>query len=173
VRNGRQGVAVTAGKRVFVSHSRFSAISLMTFNIEPNADGGGAQTVGFSDNLVGTGPRQQLLGVVGAGPVDDVTLSRNQLTGKAFTVLIRAPEGTRRSNFVITDNVSDTPLWITNGSAIVASDVIGLTVSGNHQALTGPEMSLADVSNSCQVSISGNEFPGGVAEATIKPTACP
>jgi hypothetical protein len=166
-------VAVTAGDGVTVDHSSFSAISLMTFNIEPNGTGFGASNITFRDNSVGTGPRQQLMGIVGSGPVDSVLLSRNVLTGKSLTVLVNAPSGTRRHNIVISDNTSDTPLWINQGSAMVVGSVDGITITGNTQELAGPGMSLAYVTDSCAITISGNSYPGGVAEASIQPAACP
>ena len=40
--------------------------------------------------------------------------------------------------------------------------VDGLTVTGNTVPLSGQNMALASVAESCGVNVSGNSFPGGV-----------
>lgn len=138
-RNGRQGVAVVAGQRVTVKFSTLSAIALMTFDMEPNGAAGGAKNIDLVNNTLGTGPRQQALGIVGGGTVQGVNLSRNTLTGKALTVWVQADaDGGRRTNIWVRNNVSDTAL--TAGYAIDATGVDGLTVTNNTQPITGTAM---------------------------------
>lgn len=135
-RNGRQGVSVVAGQRVTVDFTTLAAIALMTFDMEPNGVDGGAKNVDLVDNTIGTGPRQQALGVVGGGTVQGINLSRNTLNGKALTVWVQADtDGGRRSNVWVRNNVSDTAL--STGYAIDATGVDGLTVTNNTQPITG------------------------------------
>lgn len=133
-RNGRQGVAVVDAAGVTVQSSTFSAISLMTFNVEPNV-GDSVSSVAFKNNSVGTGPRQQLLGVVGHGPVNGVSLTGNTLTNKPIQVWLDSADDFRIKNVTVTNNTSDTAL--THGWMVEAVSVDTLTVTGNHQVLDG------------------------------------
>jgi hypothetical protein len=172
MRNGRQGVAMVDGQDMAVDHSKFSAIALMTFDVEPNP-GDAVRNVSVVDNAIGTGPRQQALGVVGHGPVNGVTMTGNTLTGKPLTVILDSASDLRLANITVSNNTSDTGLWITNGASIVAVDVDGLTATGNHQRLDGPGMSFAHISGSCTVSVWNNTYPGGISQAVIDPYPCP
>lgn len=135
-RNGRQGVSVVAGQRVTVDTTILTAIALMTFDMEPNGATGGAKNVDIVSNTLGTGPRQQALGIVGGGTVSDITFSSNTLTSKALTVWVQADQdGGRRTDIAVQNNTSDTALAA--GYAIDATGVDGLTVTGNTQPITG------------------------------------
>ena len=52
--NGRQAIAVVAGRRVLVEHVHFDGIGMNVLDIEPNSGRGGALRIVFRDNTVGT-----------------------------------------------------------------------------------------------------------------------
>lgn len=150
-RNGRQGVAAVYVDGLTFSHGVFDDISLMTFNVEPNP-GCSVANVEFSDNDVRYGPRQQLLGLVGHGPIDRVTLARNILAGKAITVWAESADATRRmTNIIVSDNVSDTPLA---NYMVDAFRVDGLVVTNNTQPLAGGQF--RHTTDCTAVNFSGN-----------------
>jgi hypothetical protein len=139
-RNGRMGVAIVAARDVVVERVRFDAIALFPFDIEPDADTGGAIGVAFQDNSVGTYGRSNLFtpyffaaeGAAGA-PVRDVTVTRNRVTGGT---LASAADRPNRSDFTFTDNESLVPA---EGPVLRFAGVDGLTLSGNIQPLaSGP-----------------------------------
>ena len=59
------------------------------------------------DNTVGKG-RLLFVASHGQGPVDNIVISGNHLQGHTLTIDAVPPEGRRRSNWIITNNVSDT-----------------------------------------------------------------
>jgi hypothetical protein len=169
-RNGRQGVAITAGQDVTVDHTGFDATGLMTFDIEPNGEDGGADHVSIVNNWVAGGFRE-FFGVVGFGSVSNVVVSHNTLTAKALTVLVTTP-GQRRTGIVITGNTSDLAYRRKGGAPMQFEGVDNLTVTGNVQPL-GPNMTLARVAKSCSVDVSRNHAPGGAGEVSLRPYSCP
>jgi hypothetical protein len=168
---GRMGVAVTAGRNVLVETSNVSRIGLSAFDIEPDGAGFGAHNVTFTNNRVGSVYHYVFL-AYGNGPVDDVTVSYNRLRGEGMRMAVLPTPGQRRSNVTIIGNVSETGYYEYNGAAMNFVRVDGLTVTGNAAPLSAPKMALASVSESCNVNISGNSFPGGVVEARISPYSC-
>lgn len=172
MRSGRMAIAVTAGRNVLVETSRFSDIGMNTFDIEPNGAGFGADNVTFTRNRVGPASDAVLV-ALGNGPVSDVTFSHNTLGAQGMEIAVLAPRHQRRSNFRIISNSSDTGVYQPGGSAMDFARVDGLTVRQNTAPLSGPNMALAWVSDSCKVNISRNSFSGGVVEARIAPAKCP
>jgi hypothetical protein len=170
-RNGRMGVAVTAGRDVRVETSSFSQIALSVFDVEPNGAGFGAQNIAFTNNQVGSA-YDYVFVATGDGPVDGVTVSFNTLIGKGMHMGVFAPVGQRRSNMTITGNVSDAGYYEGNGAAMYFVRVDGLTVTNNTAPLSGPNMALVSGSESCNVNVSGNSYPGGVEETRISPYSC-
>jgi Right handed beta helix region len=170
-RNGRQGVAITAGQDVTVDHTSFDATGLMTFDIEPNGEDGGADRVSIVNNWVAGGFRE-FFGVVGLGSVSNVVVSHNTLIAKALTVLVATP-GQRRTGIMITGNTSDLAYRQRDGAPMQFEGVDSLTVTGNVQSLVGPNMTLARVEKSCSVNVSRNHAPGGTGEVSLRPYDCP
>jgi hypothetical protein len=173
-RNGRMGIAVTAGRNVLVERTSLSQIALTAFDIEPNGAGFGGSNITFVSNRVSGTLTSGFFSAIGDGPVDSVTVSDNTLTGEGMHMTVVAPEGQRRSNITITGNSSDTGYFDPGGAALDFMRVDSITVTGNNIPLSGLDMALAEVSESCNVNISGNSFPGGVVEARIAPySSCP
>jgi hypothetical protein len=168
---GRNGVAVTAARDVVVETSRFAQVGLNAFDVEPNGTGYGGVNLTFRSNEVGSVSRS-IFAALGQGTVDRVTVSYNTVVGRGLYLAAIAPTARRFSNIRILGNSSDTGH---NAPGSVAMDFVridGLTVTGNTVPLSGRTMALADVSESCNVNVSGNRFPGGVAEARIHAYPC-
>jgi hypothetical protein len=170
-RNGRMGVAVTAGRDVLVERTSFSHIALSVFDIEPNGIGFGARNITFANNHVGSA-YDYVFVATGDGPVDGVTVSGNRIAGKGMRMGVFSPPGQRRSNITITGNVSDTGYSDAIGAAMAFAGVDGLSVTRNRAPLSGRDMALASASRSCDVEIAGNAFPGGVTESRVAPYEC-
>jgi hypothetical protein len=170
-RNGRMGVAVTAAQDVVVQGNAFDQIGLSVFDVEPNGTGWGARNVAFAANKVGV-TRDYIFVVTGAGPVDGVSFSGNTVVGNRMKVGAFAWNGERRSNITVADNTSDTGYYEKNGAAMRFRAIDGVTVTGNYAPLASPDTVLAEASDSCAVQVSGNQYPGGVAEARIAAKIC-
>jgi Right handed beta helix region len=170
--SGRNGVAVTAGRDVVVETSQFSGIGLNAFGVEPNGPGFGGTNLTFARNRVGSTARS-ILALLGDGTISGVAFRDNAIVGRGLYLAALAPIGRRYSAVTIAGNTADTGY---NAPGSVAMDFVridGLTVTGNTVPLSGPNMALAYVSESCSVNVSANSFPGGVAEARIHAYACP
>jgi hypothetical protein len=168
---GRNGVLVAAGRDVLVETSRFSEIGLNAFDIEPDDADSGAGNITITHNQVGT-VSASVFAALGDGPVDNVTVSYNTVVGRGMYLAALAPAGRRYSRIAITGNVSDTGYYSPGSVAMDFVRVDGLTVTGNTTPLSGPNMALASVAESCNVNISGNSYPGGVVEARIGAWNC-
>jgi Ca2+-binding RTX toxin-like protein len=168
---GRNGVLVAAGRDVLVETSRFSEIGLNAFDIEPDDADSGAGNITITHNQVGT-VSASVFAALGDGPVDNVTVSYNTVVGRGMYLAALAPAGRRYSGIAITGNVSDTGYYSPGSVAMDFVRVDGLTVTGNTTPLSGPNMALASVAESCNVNISGNSYPGGVVEARIGAWNC-
>jgi hypothetical protein len=176
-RSGRMGVAVTAGHDVLVERTSFAEIGLAVFDVEPNGVQFGARRITFTNNRVVTSNLvrpTELFDIVGDGPVDSVSVSDNTVTGQGTHMMIVALPGQRRSNIAITGN-TNSAAYSRDTSAIDVVGVDGLTIVKNVFPLGLPSMALVDVSQSCNINISGNVFRGGAAEARVHPYngSCP
>jgi hypothetical protein len=172
-RNGRQGIAITAARRVLVEKNELAQIALMTFDVEPNGSPGGAADVRIRHNTVGSGPRQQFLGIGGSGPVDRVVVELNVLVGKALTVLVTSPPGQVRTGIAILENRSDTAYEEPTGAAMLIEGVRGLRIEDNLAPLSARDMALVQLTCTTSATVSGNTYPGGVAQVRTTDTTCP
>jgi Right handed beta helix region len=169
---GRNGVAVTAGRDVLVETSQFGRIGLNAFDVEPNGAGFGGVNLTFARNQIGSTARS-ILALLGDGTIAGVTFRDNAIVGRGLYLAALPPAGRRYSGVTIAGNTADTGYNVPGSVAMDFVRIDGLAVTGNTVPLSGPNMALADVSESCSVHVSGNSFPGGVAEARIHPYACP
>jgi hypothetical protein len=110
---------------------------------------------------------------IGDGPVEDVTIAGNRLTGAGMYMAVMAPPGQRRTRFRIAHNRSDTPYHAPGSAALDFERVDGLTVARNAIAVSGQGVALASVLESCDVAIYGNRVSHGAREARIAPYQCP
>jgi hypothetical protein len=171
-RSGRMGVAVVAGRRVEVKRTRFSRIARTVLDVEPNGAGFGARHVRFVENAAFGELPGGFFSAIGDGPVDDVVIARNTVTGAGMYMAVLAPPGQRRSNIRITGNSSDTGHHAPGSAALDFERVDGLTVARNAIPVSGPNMALASVLESCDVTIAGNLVSRGSREARIAPFGC-
>jgi hypothetical protein len=154
MRNGRQGIAVTDANGVVIEHNDFAETRRSTIDLEPNAPSWRVSDVFVLDNTVGEG-RLLFVASHGQGRVNNVVIARNALTGHALTVDVVAGEGGRRSNWIVDDNTSDTPL---RRRALRFRGVDGVRVRGNRQPVSGEyAVALSDV---CGARITDNDFDG-------------
>jgi Right handed beta helix region len=79
-RNGRQGIAVVAGRDVVIERNTFTDTRRATIDLEPNAPSWGADNIHILDNEVGPG-RLLFVAAGGRGPVNRVVVARNVLRG--------------------------------------------------------------------------------------------
>jgi hypothetical protein len=155
-RNGRQGVAVTAANNVVIERNHFSQMRRSTIDLEPNSRSWRVSNVFILDNTVGKG-RLLFIASHGQGPVDDVVISGNKLEGHALTIDALPPEGARRSNWVITNNVSDETV---NSRPIRLFAIDGVVVRNNTQPVRGGDAGLV-LTDVCGSHVSGNDFGRG------------
>jgi hypothetical protein len=156
LRNGRQGIAVTAATNVVIEHNTFNDTRRSTIDLEPNARSWHVTNVFVLDNNVGKG-RLLFVASHGQGPVDNVVISGNQLKGHALTIDALAPGYQRRSNWVVTDNVSNTTV---HSRPLRFGGINGLVVSGNTQRVTGDQPGVV-LTGDCGARVTGNRFGNG------------
>ena len=139
--NGRMGVAIVAGKAVYVERVRFDDIAILVFDIEPNVASGGARDVYLRDNTIGSyGHSSVYTGYFFAANgnsdaiVDNVVISRNVVEDGTLKTLIEKPN---RRNIVVQGNTSRVT---TGGPVMRFTGVSGVTVTGNVQPLSSGEL---------------------------------
>lgn len=143
--NGRNGVAVIAGRNVTVQRVTFDESGYCTLDVEANDSTEGAANVKFLDNLVGTWGDVFFAADGAAGSVvDGVTVSGNRVTGSSLATDVTVA---RRQDIVFTNNASTVAA---DGPVLKFAHVDGLTVSGNSQPLRSG--SLAAIVDSTNVS---------------------
>jgi len=151
-RNGRQGIAVVAAADVIIEHNQFDQTRRSTIDLEPNARSWHVSDVFVLNNTVGKG-RLLFVASHGQGPVDDIVISGNQLKGHALTIDVVSPENKRRSNWIITNNTSDTTV---HSRPLRFAGIDGLMIQGNTQRVDG-EQAVA-LSQVCGARVQNNNF---------------
>jgi hypothetical protein len=170
-RIGRNGVAVTAGDDIRVERVTTNAIGYITFDVEPNVGvGWGSQRVSFTNNTIGS-YRYDAYAIIENAPITDQVFSNNRIVadkGLRIGVVARGRD-VRARNVTISGNSSVNATW---PAAMNLQDVDGLTVTGNTVPLSAG--TFAAVENSCNVNVSGNNYPGGTSEVAIinTPSSC-
>jgi Right handed beta helix region len=167
-RNGRQGVAVTAGRNIVIERNTIAETRRATFDLEPNTSKGGVKNVFILDNEVGPG-RLLFLASHGNGPVDDIVISGNNLVGRALTVSVAAPANARRARFWINDNLSDKG----NGPTPIAfENVDDVVVRNNAQIVTREGVAGVGLRDVCGAAVDSNNFGIGVPQTVVGGTEC-
>jgi Right handed beta helix region len=167
-RNGRQGIAVVAGRDVVIERNTFTDTRRATIDLEPNSPSWGADNVHIIDNEIGPG-RLLFVAAGGRGPVNRVVVARNVLRGHLLNLWVIPPDGDHRQRFWVVDNTSDTgaarpPLQFTRADGVI--------VSGNRQPMTKPGEALVQAVDSCDVSVTGNDTKPGTRALTGGSRAC-
>ncbi len=163
--NGRQGVAVVDGDNVTVEDCTIRATARSVIDLEPAH--GLVRTVHVRNNRV-DGYVNFLLAAVGAGTgVQDVWLEHNQVKGgRGVSVYIGTERSTRTGIHVI-DNRGDGPSSGYQGALMRFTRFDGIEVRGNHQPVA-PGTTPVVLHNSCNATVSGNEFGDVSAAAVVK-----
>jgi len=154
-RNGRQGIGITDAQDVVIERNHFDDMRRATVDLEPNGHSWTVSNVFILDNTVGRG-RLMFIASHGQGPVDDVVISGNVLHGHDLSIDALPPEGERRSNWVVTDNVSDT---VVRHRPMRFFSIDGLVVKGNTQRVEGGDPGVV-LTDDCGAVVSGNRFGG-------------
>ena len=155
-RNGRQGIAVVAANNVIVEHNTFDHTRRSTIDLEPNARSWLVSNVFVLHNSVGKG-RLLFVASHGQGAVNNVVISGNQLHGHDLTIDAMAPGKQRRSNWVVTDNKSDTTI---HHRPMRFFGIDGLVVKGNTQLVSSKQPGVV-MTDDCGTHVSRNEFGSG------------
>lgn len=168
-RIGRNAVSVTAAVDVRVERMTTSAIGYIAFDVEPNtASGFGTQRVTFDSNVIGSYYLYAYAIVENAVNSDNAFTNNRVLGGKGLRIGVVAPGGSvRPQNVTITGNSADAATW---SPAIEAYNVDHLTVTNNNVPMTGGTM--ATVRESCDVTIAGNTYPGGLTQSATSSSSC-
>jgi hypothetical protein len=160
---GRNGVAVVGGRNIDIERTAFSNVGYHVLDLEPNQGPPleGASNVTFRANTVSGPVAGYVIAANGWGPVDHLTVSDNLLNGLTLRVTV-APltgSGFRRRVVAITANRSDTSA--DQAEPLMQFDSTDdLTITGNSQPLADAAV-FAGITNSCRVTVSGNELGSG------------
>jgi hypothetical protein len=158
-RNGRVGIGITDAYNVIIERNRLDDTRRSVIDLEPNSQTWKISKVFILNNTIGDG-RLLFLASHGQGPVDDVVISGNVLPHHSLTIDVLPPEGYRRSNWIVTNNVSDTTV---NSRPMRFFSIDGLVVMNNTQRVRGGDPGLV-LTDACGTRVSGNDFGrGGVA----------
>ena len=165
-RTGRNGVSVTAGDDIRVERVTTDRIGYIAFDVEPNTGPGfGSERVVFDSNTIGT-YFMKAYTIIGNAPVSAQAFTNNRVIGDSLRIgvtdRLHRPRGV-----TISGNTSDTA---GPNNALSLYGVTGLRVTGNTVPLLVGTM--AYVSGACEVTVSGNAYPGGSRETQIADPAC-
>ncbi len=165
-RNGRQGIAVTAATNVIIERNHIGDTRRSTIDLEPNSPRWPVSNIFVLNNTIGAG-RLLFIASHGAGPVDNVVIKGNRLIGHGLGIDVLPPDNSRRSNWVVENNMSDVSV---HHRPLRFFRIDGLVVSGNHQDVTNgdPGVVLNDV---CGAHVAGNDFGKGGVRQTNAPCA--
>jgi hypothetical protein len=163
---GRNGVSVVAGNDILVERVTTDQIGFIAFDVEPNTGSGfGSSRVVFDSNTIGS-YYLYAWAVIGNAPIADQEFTNNRVVGKGLRIAALYPTY-RPQRLTVTGNASDTNQ---SSPAMDFNGVDGLTVRGNTVPLSSGTM--ASVDRSCNVTVSGNSYPGGSQEASITDPTC-
>ncbi len=154
-RNGRQGVAVVAGRNITVTNCAISDTGRSAIDLEPAR--GQVQNVHITDNRV-TNPTNFLLAAVGAGVgVQDVWLERNRVDGGKGVSVYVGTARSRRTGMHILDNVGTGVSSGYEGTLLRFERFDGIEVRGNRQRVAAGVTPIRLI-NSCNETVRGNDF---------------
>jgi hypothetical protein len=161
-RNGRQGWTIN-GQDITFEHNSIRATRRATVDLEPATTSSVTRRVTIRNNTIGPGRLYFLANEGRAAPTEDISVIGNRFVGKAMTIRVDPPSGTR-SRYRIVGNVSDTPVGFNGGGALQFSEVVGIEVRDNVQPMQkGRHISGVSIRDSRNVVVSGNTFPHGRA----------
>ena len=131
--SGRHSIAVTWANGVVLDDNVISRIRRTAIDLEPNGHRASVTGILISHNRIGT-VRLNVVAAAGKGDVSNVAIAGNRLGGQPLTVRNTPPGGTRRHDWQVLDNTSDTSLGSPHGSVWIAQ-TDGVNIQGNTQPL--------------------------------------
>jgi hypothetical protein len=164
-RNGRQGISLIAADGVIIERNKFTDTRRGTIDLEPNGPNQTVSNVFILNNTIGVG-RLFFIASHGKGPVNNIVVSGNRLHQHVLSIDVVPLPNQRRSNWIVTSNVSDT---ISNQRPIRFMEVDGLRVTGNTQPVAG-KLPGVELDNDCGAQVSGNVFGAGAPVLQKGPT---
>jgi hypothetical protein len=167
-RSGRQGITLVGARNVVIESNSITEARRATFDFEPLAAGAGVEGVVIRNNRIGPG-RLLFVAAEGRGPVNDVTIEGNRLTGHLLAIQVRDLAGGTRRNWRVVGNVGDLVSGNPHGAAMRFFQVDGLEVRGNHQRFD-PRRNMQGIKayGGCNVMIAGNDFPGTIGQGSVE-----
>lgn len=169
-RNGRQGIAITAGEEVLIERNYIGQTRRASIDLEPNNALGGAKRVTIRENTFGPGRLVWIAAGNSLGTIEDLTVENNRLLeGRTMTMHIR-PRSGRRARIRVVGNSSAEKAGGSGDGMLYFLNVDGVEVRGN-RALLDPrrEMTAVATVGSCDVVVAGNDFAGALVEANVQP----
>ena len=109
-RNGRQGWTIN-GSDILFEHNTIDHTRRATIDLEPSSKASITQRVTIRNNTIGVGRLYFLANEGLAAPTSDISIIGNRFVGKAMTIRVNPPTGTR-SRYRVVGNVSDTPVGL-------------------------------------------------------------
>lgn len=163
--NGRQGCSVTNGHHVWIVGNQIDQIRRTMLDLEPNADSDVVEQVVFSQNQVGAHRLNWVAAHAPVGSVNDVWITDNSGSASGNCQIGNTAGSKRKSNLTISRNVLTSGFGTPSGVCIDLANVDGVSAHGNSIPVqSGRNMALFGTHDCTGVDISGNSFPGGVAE---------
>ena len=163
--NGRQGASVCDGHHVWVVGNSFDQIRRSIFDLEPASASWSVDHVVIAGNTLGAHRLNFLSAGASVGPVDDVWIVGNTLSSSGQCTIGNPTNPTRKNRWVFNNNTAAGGYGSPQGYCVSFTNVDGVTAHGNSIALaSGRNMTLFRATGCTGVDISGNEYPGGVAE---------
>lgn len=162
-RSGRHAITLTAAENVLIENNNIDLIRFATFDLEAHHPGFGMKNVTIRNNIIGDG-RGLLVASVGTGDRDNFVFENNQVN-RTLDIRMSSEDGAQQSNWRIAGNVGATNAGNAMQAAMMFDHLDGLVVTGNYQSFD-PKRSMVGVKvdTSCDVAVSGNTYPGAVAE---------
>lgn len=169
-RNGRQGWNIEGGHNIIFDHNQISATARATIDMEPSSNTNLTDGVTISDNWVGHGTLFFLANDGAPAVIRNVNIVNNTLVGKALTIHVHGPAGTR-SNYTVAGNTSDVRQSQGGGGIMSFVNVVGLTIRNNTQpAQRARGISGVALLNSQNVTVVNNQFLNAIAPIDLRDT---
>jgi hypothetical protein len=169
-RTGRQGIAITGGRRIVIEESYLAEVRRSVFDLEANTDSGGAEYVTIRRNHV-VSKRLTWLANDGRGSNIRHIVIEDNVSDTAMDILVLTPEGHRRGPFKIINNRSSASYGSLAGRLMEFRRVDGLEVRGNyHRLQRDRDMYGARLTDCTDFVIEDNDFPNSIGQYIIRET---
>lgn len=167
-KNGRQGMSFVGCQNVEVRYCTTGLCRRSLMDFEPNGASSPAFNIYVHDNTFGLHRLSFVASKGAVGECSNITVSRNTCVSAISPVLIEPPAQNTRSNWVITDNSSETGFGSASGNAWYVRWCDGLTITGNTQPMQpGRNMVLVSLDECTNYVVSGNTITDAIGQFQI------